>query len=94
MILVVLNLVLMTVMVEVVWVLAPPNFNPRKLIVGLMVEILCHIRVGIIHPRVIETNTGPLLHYICVGSTILVLLMMVEVVLVIRKNTFTPINYI
>ena len=64
---VVLNLVLVMVMVKVVWFLGPPTFSPRKLIVGLMVLLLCNIRVGIIHTWVIIKNTGPLLHYIWIG---------------------------
>ena len=48
--LVVLNSVFLLVMVEVVWVLGPPNFPPRQFIFSLMVVILFHLRVVIIHP--------------------------------------------
>ena len=41
------------VMVKLVWVLVTPPIYPRKLIVGLMVVILCHLIVDIIHPLVI-----------------------------------------
>ena len=45
----VLNLVFQTEMVKVVWVLETPNSSTRRLIVGLIVAILCHLVVGIIH---------------------------------------------
>ena len=45
---VIIHLVLQLVMVKVVWVLVPPTLPSRKLIVGLMVVILCHVLVGII----------------------------------------------
>ena len=50
MLVLVINFTLLMVMVKLVWVLGPPIFLPRNMIVGLMVMILCHLRVGIIHP--------------------------------------------
>ena len=47
---VVLHLMLVLVMVKVVWDLGPPTLPNRKLIVGMMVVILCDLRVGNIHP--------------------------------------------
>ena len=46
----VINLVFLIVMVKVVWVLGPPTFFPRKVIIGLVVVIFCHIGVVVIHP--------------------------------------------
>ena len=40
-----INVALMMV-VEVVMVLGPPTYSPRKLIFGLMVVILCHLKVS------------------------------------------------
>ena len=42
-----LNLVVVMamVMVKAVCVIGPPTLTPRELIVGLMVDIFCHIRV-------------------------------------------------
>ena len=80
---VVLDLVLVMVMLNVVWVLVPPTLPHRKLMFGLMMEILCYIRVGIIHPGVIYTRTGPIIHQILGGRIIMVLLVMVDVVLVL-----------
>ena len=48
MILVVLNLVLLLVIVGLVWILGPPAFTPKMLIVGLMMVILCHFVLVII----------------------------------------------
>ena len=45
-ILVVLHLVLVIIAINVVLVLGSPTFPTIKLIVGLMVFILCHLRVG------------------------------------------------
>ena len=45
----VLHLMFLMFLVMVVWVLGPPTFTYRKFIVGLMVVISCHIRVGVIH---------------------------------------------
>ena len=64
MIQVILNLVLLMVMVKLVWVLGPPNLLPIKLVVVLVVVILCCQVVGYIHPLVIHTNTGPIIHHI------------------------------
>ena len=47
---VVLHLMLVLMMVKVVWDLGPPTLPPRKLIAGLMVVILCDLRVDNIHP--------------------------------------------
>ena len=44
------NLMFLLVMVYVVWDLGPTTLPPRNLIVELMVEILCDIKVGNIHP--------------------------------------------
>ena len=57
----VLHLLLVTEMLNMVWVLGPPTFTSRKLIVGLMVAIFCHIRVGIIHQFFIQIRIGILL---------------------------------
>ena len=46
----VLYLVLVLVMVKAVWVLGPPTLTSKTNIFGFMVLILCHMRVGIIHP--------------------------------------------
>ena len=59
----VLHLVLHLVMVKVVWVLVPPNFSPRKLIVQLVVIILFHLRVVIIHIWAIPKDIYPLFNY-------------------------------
>ena len=45
--LVVLHLLLLLYMVNVVWVLVPPTFHPRKFSVSLVLVILCHIKVVI-----------------------------------------------
>ena len=50
MIWVVLNLMLVLVMLKVVWDIGPPTLPPIKLIFGLVVVILCDIRVGNIYP--------------------------------------------
>ena len=44
--LVVLSFVFLMEMVNVVWILGPTTSPSIKLIIGLMVEILCHLRVG------------------------------------------------
>ena len=51
MLLVVVNLLLVIVMymVNVVWVLGPPTFPPKMLVVVLMVLKMCHIILGVIH---------------------------------------------
>ena len=46
---VVLKLMFLLVTVNVVWVLVSPTFTTKIFIVGLMVVILCHLRVVIIH---------------------------------------------
>ena len=45
----VIHLVLLMVMVEVVLVLVPTTFPPRKVIFGLMVVILCHTILGCLY---------------------------------------------
>ena len=92
--LVTIHLVLHIIMVKVVWFLIPPTFPPKKLIVSLMVLILCHITVGIFHPWVIPKKAGPLICYLLVGVTNLVLMMMVEVVLFLVPTTYPPRNFI
>ena len=82
------------VMVKVVWILTSTIFPLTKMIVALMVNKLCHIREGIIHPHIIQTNTGPILHHIGVGRTNLELLVMVEVVLVLGPPNSSPIKLI
>ena len=48
--LVVLHLLFTMVMENVLWVIGPATLTPRNFIFDLMVVILCHLRVGIIHP--------------------------------------------
>ena len=49
----------------------------------LMVVILCYL-IGIItHTYVIQTKTGPIIHYLIYSITILVVLVMVEAVVVL-----------
>ena len=69
--------------VKVVWFLGPPTLPPRKLIFRLMVAILCDLRVCNIHPWVIHTKKGTIIHHIFGGSTIVLILVMVEVVLIL-----------
>ena len=77
------HLMLLPVGVRVVWFIGPPTSTSIKFIVGLIMVILCHIRLVIIHPWAIPTKTGPMIHYLWVGMIILVFLVMVEVVLFI-----------
>ena len=70
------------------------TFLPRKLIVGLMVEILCHLGVLIIYTLVTPTKIGPIIKYTGDGRTNLVLLVMVGVVLVFRQPTSPPIKMV
>ena len=44
----ILHLLLQMLMVKVVWVLGPLTLPPINMTVGLMVELLCHLGVGII----------------------------------------------
>ena len=76
-------------MVNVVWVLVPLTFTLIKFIVGLVVVILCNLRVGII-----QKNTGPISHHIRGGSINLELLVMLEVVLVLGTSASPPIKLI
>ena len=62
---------------------------PEELTIALMVVILCCIRVGIIHPRVIHKNTGPILVHILGGRIIIALLVMAELVFVLGTPTPT-----
>ena len=87
---VVLNLVLHLVMVKVVWFLEPHKFNSIKMIVGVMVEIFCNLRVGIIQIWVIPTNIGPIILNIWGGMINLVLMVMAEAVLVLVTPIYTP----
>ena len=89
---VVIVLLLLLNISKVLWVLVPPNLINKKLIFVLMVVILYHILLGIIQPRAIPTETGPIIYYIKKGRINLALLVMVEVVLVLRKPTSTPIR--
>ena len=91
---VVLHLMLVLVMVKVVWDLGPTTLPPKKLIVGLMVEILWDLRVGNIHTWVIYTNKGPILHHIFGGKTTILRMVMVEVLLVLGQPTYPPQNII
>ena len=84
---VVLNFVLVTTIVNMVWVWVPPTLPTRKSIVGLRVTILCTLRVGIIHPWVINTKKVPILRHIFGGRIIMVLMVMVEVVLILVQPT-------
>ena len=45
-----LYLLFQMVTVKAMWVLGPPTFTHKTLIVGLMVVFFCHIFVVIIHP--------------------------------------------
>ena len=73
----ILHFVLDMVKVKVVWVLGPPTLSPRNLDSGFMMVILCHLRVGILYPLVIHTNTGPIIHKILGGSCIMARMVMV-----------------
>ena len=75
MLIVALHLVLLTVMVELVWVLGTTNYSTRKLIVGLMVMILYHLGVGIIKLVLLVV-----LHLV-------VILVMIEVVCFLGSHT-------
>ena len=44
------HLMLLPVGVRVVWFIGPPTSTSIKFIVGLIMVILCHIRLVIIHP--------------------------------------------
>ena len=92
--LVILRSVFLMVTVKVVWVLGPPTFLPRNLIVGLMVENLFHIGLVIIHPLVIPTKISLIIKYPGYGMINLVLLVVVGVVLVFRQPTYPPINMV
>ena len=87
-----LHLVLGMAMVKVVWILGPPTLTTRKLIVGLMVAIFCHPRVGNTHTWVIHANIGPIIHKILLGSIIVVMMVRVEVMLLLGPTTYTPKN--
>ena len=89
-----LSLMLVMVVVKVVWDLVPLTLPPIKLVFGLMVYILCDIRVGNIHPWVFHTNEGHIIHHILLGSIIVILLVMVEVILVLGQPTYTNKNMI
>ena len=93
-ILVVIHKFLLLVMVKVVCFLVPSTFPPRNMIVGLMVVILCHLRVLIINPRAIPKNKLPLISYLLVGMINLSLLVMVVLVSVLVQPTSTPIRFI
>ena len=43
-------MLVMVMMVNVVWTLGPATLPPKELIVGFMVVILYHLRVGNINP--------------------------------------------
>ena len=92
MIILIPNLVFVTVnvMVKLVRVLGPTLLPPKRIIVGLIVVTLCHIRVDITHPWLVHTNIGPIIHNILEGRIIILLLLIVEVVLVLGKLTSTP----
>ena len=77
---VILHQMLQIVVVKVVWVLVPLNFPPINIIVGLVVVILCRLRLGISQQWFIQTSTSYLIHYLGDGMIFLLLLMMVEVV--------------
>ena len=66
-------------MVKLVWDLVQPTSPPKNLILGFVVVILCHIKVGHIHPWVIHTDTDPIVRHILVGRIIVLLLVIVEV---------------
>ena len=71
------------VMVKLVWVLGTLTFPPINMIFQLVVEIFCHLGICIIHPSIIKTKIGSLIHFLRGGTIILVFLVMVEVVLVL-----------
>ena len=52
--------------------------------------ILCHLKVRVIHPRVIHKNTGNIICNILGGRIIIVLMAMVDMVLVLGTSPFTP----
>ena len=89
----IINLVLHTVTVKVVWVLWPLTFPPINIIFGLMVVILCCQEVGIIKKLFIKKYrlSNPLSQR---QSDSLVLLVMLDVVLVLGKPTPHPRNVI
>ena len=84
------HLVLHMVIVKVVWVLGPVTSIHVKIVVGLVVVILCHIRLGIIQQWSIQKDTGILINYLRRESIILVLLVIVGVVFVLGQPTYTP----
>ena len=71
------------------WVLGPPTFTHKTLIVGLMVVFFCHIFVVIIHPWFITTKIGPLLHYLVGGRINLSILVMIDVVFILKQPIST-----
>ena len=85
---VVINLLLVMVMVKVVWILGPPTFPPKKLIVILIVVILCHIRVEIINLWAIQIKTGLILCYLWGWMIILFFLFMLDMVLALGPLNF------
>ena len=89
----IIHLELVRVMIKVVWVLGSPTLPTKKSIVAFMVVILCHLRVYIIHPGFICTKTGPITHHILVGTIIMLLLVMLEVVLIIGPPTYPSIKF-
>ena len=77
-------------MLKVVWVLGPPTLPPKKLIVGLMVVIFCHLWVGIIQLWSIPIRSSPFICCILVFRINLAVLVMVYVVLVLIQTTSPP----
>ena len=66
------------------------QLSPEELNIELMVIILCCTRVGIIHPRVIHKNTGPIIHHILGGRIIIALLAMADLFFPLLTPTSTP----
>ena len=80
------------VMSKVVWVLGTTTFDPINMIVGLIVVIFFHLRVLIIHPKVIQKNTVTIIHNIGECRINLSLMVIMEVVLVLGPPTYPAIK--
>ena len=90
----IINLVLVLVMFKLVWVLVPPTLTPKMFIVLFIVVILCHTRLGNIHPFVVHKNTGIILHTILGGRIIMFLMVLTEMVLILGTPTSPPKNMV
>ena len=90
----IIHFLFLLVVVKVVWVLGSPIFMPRKLIVGLMVLILNHLRIGIVQPWSITKNTDPLICHIGGRRINSVIMVILEVVLVLVPPISPPRDFI